>query len=250
MPKATGTTESSGGAAPDPYSARRRALDGKIRRLDRRNRFLGLLLALSLAKDPILAWGLAEAAARPSAVPWYVPVDRLGQVGTPVRGSDLPLPGSEMIERKIRRCIADLRLIYADPIALGDRQIEGRACLRGEALGYVDRYFTAEATNPYLLAADRIRRVDVTRVLQIKDGAKGSNSWKVEWRETDIPRDGNSAGTVTAWAAIVTVLVDPGTNRVAIEANASGVFITGIDWRADSAPRLLPPNPTTVEPGK
>jgi type IV secretory pathway TrbF-like protein len=155
-----------------------------------------------------------------------------------------------MIERKIRRCIADLRLVYADPIALGDRQIEGRACMRGEALGYVDRYFTATATNPYLLAADRIRRVDVTRALQIKDGAKGSNSWKVEWRETEIPRDGNSAGTVTAWAAIVTVLVDPGTNGVAIEANASGVFITGIDWRADSAPRPLPPNPTTVEPGK
>lgn len=238
------------GGPVDAYSARRRALEGKIRRLDRRNRFLGVLLALSLAKDPIMAWGLAEAAARPGAVPWYVPVDRLGQVGTPVRGSDLPAPGVEVIEPTIRKCVANLRIIYADPIALGDRQQEGRSCLRGEALGYVDRYFSASATNPYLLAAERIRRVDVTRVLQIRDGAKGSASWKVEWRETDIPRNANSAETVTAWGAVVTVSVVSPTTGAEIEANAAGVFITGIDWRADSAPRALPPRPTTGEQGK
>ncbi|HEU4558348.1 MAG TPA: type IV secretion system protein [Longimicrobium sp.] len=231
----------------DTYSARRRAVDGKIRRLERGSRFLGFLLALSLAKDPILAWGIAEAAARPGAVPWYVPVDRLGQVGTPVRGSDASVPGAELIQPKIRKCIADLRVVYADPIALGDRQREGRACLRGEALAYVDRYFASEAANPFVLAGDRIRRVDVTRVLQIRDGAKGSNSWKVEWRETELPRDANSTGAVTAWGAIVTVSLIPGRTGEEIEANASGVFITGLDWRADSAPTPLPRNTTNAE---
>lgn len=234
----------------DTYSARRRAVDGKLARLHRRNRFLGALLALSLAKDPILAWGIAEAAARPGAIPWYVPVDRLGQVGTPVRGSDVAVPGALLLQPTIRKCIGYLRVIYADPIALGDRQREGRACLRGEALSYVDRYFATETANPFLLAGELIRRVDVTRVLQIKDGVKGSNSWKVEWRETVLPRDANSPGSITAWGAIVTVTLEAGRTGEEIEGNASGVFITGLDWRADSAPHPLPSNPSSVEPAK
>ena len=231
----------------DTYLARRRGLEGKLRRLSRYNRLLGSLLALTLAKDVVTTWGLAAAAAKPGATAWYVPVDRLGQVGSPVRGSDVPVPGAELIQPKIRKCIADLRLVYGDPVALGDRQREGRACLRGEALSYVDRYFGAESTNPYLLAAEITRRVDVTRVLQIRDGAQGSQSWKVEWRETEVPRDANSAGTVTAWGAIVTVTVDPGESDAEILTNPSGVYITGLDWRADSAPRSLP-SPTTTVP--
>jgi type IV secretory pathway TrbF-like protein len=152
------------------------------------------------------------------------------------------------VQRKVRRCVADLRLVYADPVALADRQKEGRSCLRGEALTYVDRYFASETTNPFLLAADRYRRVDITRVLQIKDGAKGGASWKVEWRETEVPRDGSSPGTVTGWAALVTVASSPGTTDEEIEANASGVYITGLDWRADSAPQIA--LPTTGEPAK
>jgi type IV secretory pathway TrbF-like protein len=246
--KPSGAPSDAGNTRVDPYAARRRGLDGKLRRLERSNRFLGVLLALSLAKDPITTWGLAAAAAKPGATAWYVPVDRLGQVGTPVRGSDMPVPGDELIEPKIRECIADLRLVYADPLALADRQREGRACLRGESLAYVDRYFSAESTNPFLLAAELARRVDVTRVLRIREGGRGTQSWKVEWRETELPRDANSAGTVTSWGAIVTVTVDPGDTDEEILANASGIFITGLDWRADSAPRPLPATSTSNAP--
>jgi type IV secretory pathway TrbF-like protein len=235
------------GAKVDVYRARRRGLDGKVQRLERANRFLAFLLALSLAKDPITTWGLATAAAKPGATAWYVPVDRLGQVGTPLRGEDVPVPGADMIQAKIRKCIADLRLVYVDPIALGDRQREGRSCLRGDALTYVDRYFGSEDSNPFLLAAELTRRVDVTRVLQIKDGSEASQSWKVEWRETEVPRDANSGGTVTAWGAIVTVTVEAGRSDEEILANPSGVFITGLDWRADSAPRALPSTTTRTD---
>jgi type IV secretory pathway TrbF-like protein len=246
--KSSGAPADSGAPNVDAYLARRRGLNGKVRRLERLNRFLGLLLALSLAKDPIAMWGLAAAAAKPGATAWYVPVDRLGQVGAPVRGSDMPAPGAEMIQPHVRKCIADLRMVYADPLALGDRQREGRSCLRGEALAYVDRFFSAESTNPYLLAAELTRRVDVTRVLQIRDGSRATQSWKVEWRETEIPRDANSSGSVTAWGAIVTVSVDPGDTDEEILANASGIYITGIDWRADSAPRALPPTSNSSTP--
>jgi type IV secretory pathway TrbF-like protein len=207
--------------------------------MQRRNRILSVALLLSLVSHGVQSWGLAQAAARPGAVPFQVNVDRLGQVQSVGPLEPLPPPGEEIIRPEIINTIGKLRTVYADPIALNDVQIEARGRLCGEAIRYVDRYFGRKETNPYNLAGEKVRRVDVTNVLRM--GGESESRWKVEWVETEYPLGGAGGGsTEQAWGGVITVTVERPRTEAGIYASPYGICISELDWRATSAVRVVP----------
>ena len=230
---------SEGAERPSGYLAGRRHVRSSLRRTQGWNRLLAVALLLSLVSHGVQSWGLAQAAARPGAVPFRVDVDRLGQVQAVGPLDPLPPPGEEVIRPEIINTIGKLRTIYADPIALNDVQIEARGRLCGEAIRYVDRYFGRKETNPYNLAGEKVRRVDVTNVLRI--GGENESRWKVEWVETEYPLGGAGGGsTEQAWGGVVTVTVEAPRTDAGIYASPYGICITELDWRATSAVRVVP----------
>lgn len=238
-PQEQESPEARGAERPSVYQAGRRHHAGSLRRLRGRNRFLAVALLLSLVSHGVQSWGLAQAAARPGAVPFQVNVDRLGQVQSVGPLEPLPPPGEEVIRREIINTVGKLRTVYADPIALNDVQVEARGRLCGEAVRYVDRYFGRKETNPYTLAGEKVRRVDVSNVLRM--GGESESRWKVEWVETEYPLGGAGSGsTEQAWGGVVTVTVEPPRTDAGIYASPYGICISALDWRATSAARVVP----------
>jgi type IV secretory pathway TrbF-like protein len=232
------------GSGLDPYRAQRAEVRGTIRRYQRRNYLLSVVLALSLVSTSLATYGLSVCAAKPSLVLIRVDVDRLGGVWAAGRLSRLEPPGHVVLEAELRRVIANLRTVYVEPIAQRDIQNEARSRLQGQALAFVNDYFKRDAVNPFLLGREVYRRVDVYRALPVEGKGGRGESWRLSWRETEHPV-GGGAGTECEWEGIATVAFAPYDGarggEAAIVANPYGIWVVGLSWQQSSACRRLAP---------
>lgn len=158
-------------------------------------------------------------------VPYVVEVDELGQTvafgpAEPLRKTD-----QRVMIRDLSALIRNLRSVTTDP-TLQVRMIEDAyAFLSGTAVTFLNEYFADPEHNPHLLARELTRGVEVTSVLPIPN----SDSWKIQWTETEHPRGGRIAQR-RGWEAYLTLQQVPPEQVETIQANPLGVYVTGINW--------------------
>jgi type IV secretion system protein VirB5 len=165
--------------------------------------------------------------------PYVVEVDRLGRAvafgpAEPIRRTD-----HRIIVAELTRFVASLRTVYPDPTAQRDALLRAYQYVTADARAFLDGYFADPAHDPRLLAQTATRSADVESVLQLP----GSNTWKVLWTETTIPRLG--APTTTAWEAYLHLRLEPPSQADRIQANPLGIWVQSITWSqiASSAPK-------------
>ena len=98
---------------------------------------------------------------------------------------------------------------------------------------FSDSYFADPAHDPRLLAQTSTRTADVESVIQVP----GSDTWKILWTETSLPRLG--VPTTTAWEAYLHLRLQPPSQADRIQANPLGIWIQSITWSqiASSTPK-------------
>jgi type IV secretion system protein TrbF len=158
-------------------------------------------------------------------VPYVVEVDRLGQAVAFGPAKPLREVDQRIVVRDLSELIRNLRSVTADP-GLQVQMIEDAyAFIDASAAAFLNDYFANPQNNPRVLGQTMTRAVEIISVLPIPN----SNSWKVQWTETERPRAGNTT-RARAWEAYLTVKVAPPATAETIQANPLGVYITGINW--------------------
>ncbi len=220
-----------------PYLAARFEYDRRFGAMANQIRFLRGTLLLMTCTAAFSLWGAIRLASQSRVVPYVVEVDRLGQVTAFGEVEPFRSPDRRLLVAEIRRLVAALRTVYTDPAAQLDLIDRGYFYTRGAARHFVDAYFSDPSRNPRLLSRDLVRQVDVTSILQIP----GSESWKVEWRETEIPiRGGNP--TISSWQANLRLSLIPPAEADEIVRNPLGIYVTDLIWT-----RVSDPMPIAVE---
>ena len=167
-------------------------------------------------------------------VPYVVEVDRMGQAvafgpAEPLRRTD-----QRVTVRDLTLLIRNLRSITPDP-GLQVRMIQDAyAFLDPSAATFLNEYFADPANDPQRLGQERTREVEITSVLPIPN----SDSWKVQWTETERPRVGSFAQR-SAWEAYLTVDRQPPTDAQTLQANPLGLYVTGINWTRIHTPQAM-----------
>lgn len=218
----------------NPYLAAREELASRELSWKRQlNRWQGVgllalaLLAFSVGANVVLAL-------RPAVMPFFVAVDAYGQARATSVAELAREPDRRMIAAELGRFIHGLRVVYPDPVAQRAMGVEAMSHATEEARRFLGEYFSDEKRNPLELARQQVRQVEVNSVLPLA----GSDSWQVEWTETDVPLRGGTA-TVTPWRATVAIAVVPGDDERSILANPLGLYVTAIEWTATAAPRQV-----------
>jgi type IV secretion system protein VirB5 len=164
-------------------------------------------------------------------VPYVVEVDRLGQAVAFGPAEPLREVDNRILVRDLSELIRNLRSITADP-ALQVRMIEDAyAFIDASAASFLNDYFADPQNNPRVLSQTTTRAVEISSVLPIPN----SDSWKVQWIETERPRAGNTSRT-RAWEAYLTVKVAPPSTAETVQTNPLGVYVTGINWTPINLP--------------
>lgn len=167
-------------------------------------------------------------------VPYVVEVDQLGQAvafgpAEPLRRTD-----QRVTIRDLTLLIRNLRSITPDPGLQVKMVQDAYAFLDPSAATFLNEYFADPRNDPQLLGQERTRDVEVTSVLPIPN----SDSWKVQWTETERPLVGSFAQR-SAWEAYLTVERKPPTDAETIQANPLGLYVTGINWTRIQTPQAL-----------
>jgi type IV secretion system protein VirB5 len=157
--------------------------------------------------------------------PFVVEVDKLGDA-LAVQRADIasPVPVG-VIRAQLARYIQDVRSVSIDVQAERAFINEAFAMVdkNGSAFTFLNNYFTAN--DPFKRAATETVFAHVESVLPLP----GSNTWRVEWSEDTVARDGRPEFTKHLEATI-TVSINPPTTDAAILVNPTGLFVEASPW--------------------
>ena len=157
--------------------------------------------------------------------PFVVEVNKLGDA-LAVQRADVasPIPLG-VVRAQIARYIQDVRTVCIDVQAERAFINEAYAMVdkNSAALGFLNNFFAAN--DPFKRAATETVSAHVESVLPLRE----SNTWRVEWREDTIARDGRPESS-KHWEATVTVSVNPPTTDAGVLINPTGLFVEASPW--------------------
>lgn len=181
-------------------------------------------------------------------VPYVVEVDRFGRAQAFGPAEPLKTTDRRVMIAQLARWIRDLRGVLPDPAAQAEVMRGAYAMVDPGAAAMLNAYFTDPGNDPRALGRVLMRRVDVTSVLPLP----GSQTWRVQWTETETPRQNGSALSfaprVTAWEGLFTTRVAPPKDTATLELNPLGLYITAITWTrvGSTAADSVTPRPGTI----
>ena len=191
---------------------------------------LGAILVLQ-------ALSILRLAASAHAIPYVVQADRLGSLAAvgpaePIRHPDARLVASQLADfvRSVRSVLPNIAAT-----AQADLLRRGYTLATPSAAAFLNSYLGEPAHDPRLLGARLTRDVQVTSALRIPDpagrkSAEGSQTWRLQWVETDRPLDAGDSTQVAAWEGYVTLQIVPPRTAEVIQVNPLGLRITSITW--------------------
>ena len=118
------------------------------------------LLALSLV-------GLVGVSLQSKTVPYVVEVDRLGRAEAITPAEAVPAASDRVVVASLARFVADIRTVYADPVAQRDAVYRAYAYVSGDAREYLEAYFSDPQNDPRRLGEDFRRADEVMGVLPV-----------------------------------------------------------------------------------
>ena len=157
--------------------------------------------------------------------PFVVEVNKLGDA-LAIQRADVasPIPVG-VIRAQLARFIQDVRAVSID--------VKAERAFINEAYAMVDKNSAAAtflnnhfaASDPFKLAANETVTAHVESVLPLP----GGKTWRVEWREDTIARDGRPEFSKN-WEATITVSINPPTTDAGILVNPTGLFVEASSW--------------------
>jgi type IV secretion system protein TrbF len=157
--------------------------------------------------------------------PFIVEVDKLGDA-LAIQRADVasPVPLG-VVRAQIARYIQDVRTVSIDVQAERAFINEAYAMVdrNSAALTFLNNYFSAN--DPFKRATTETVSAHVESVLPLP----GSTTWRVEWREDTVARDGRPEFS-KHWEATITVSINPPTTDAAILVNPTGLFVEASPW--------------------
>ena len=180
------------------------------------------LLALSVV-------GLVTLALQSRVVPYVVEVDALGRAGAIAPAEAVPAVEDRVVIAALSSFVSNIRTAYPDPVAQRDAVYRAYAHVAGDALAYLESYFSDPANDPRQQGRGYRRAVEVTNVLPVPGGVEGGpRTYRVQWNEREeSPREGVRE---RAWEGYLSVTVAPPTTTEAVERNPLGVYVTDLSW--------------------
>jgi len=173
-------------------------------------------------------------------IPYIVQVDRFGAVASagvaePMRDPDARLVASQLADfvRSVRTVLPSIA-----STAQADMLRRAYAFTAPQAAAFLNNYFSDPSRDPRLLGQRLTREVQVTGGLRLPDGnaahqtATGgrSQTWRLQWVETDRPTVPGDSARVAAWEGYVTLQIVPPKTADVIQVNPLGLRITSITW--------------------
>lgn len=224
MPKRGGAAPEEGTAAISPYTAGRRVWNERYGDAYAQAANWRLFALGCLAVSAVAVAGNVWLASQVKVVPYLVQTDHLGQTLAAGRAIALGSHDELPIRDKLMRWIEDVRTVSTDQNTEAANVAEAYAALdkKSPAFDVVNGWFSA--SNPYQRAA----RESVTVKPSYLEW-RGGLTWRVGWREQVHPQDG-AAPPPKDIEADITVKVDPPNTDAGILANASGIFVTNLNW--------------------
>jgi type IV secretion system protein VirB5 len=157
--------------------------------------------------------------------PFVVEVDKLGDALAVQRADVTSTIPVTVIRAQLARYVADVRAVSIDVQAERAFINEAYAMVdkNGAALTFLNEHFAAN--DPFKRAANETVTAHVESVLPLP----GGKTWRVEWREDTLARDGRLEGSKN-WEATITVSLNPPTTEAGVLANPTGLFVESCSW--------------------
>ena len=184
-----------------------------------------LIAIAALGVAAVAVAGNVWQSAQSRVQPFVVEVNKLGDALAIARADVAsPVPVG-VIRAQLARYIQDVRSVSVDVQAERAFINEAYAMVdkNGSALTFLNNYFAAN--DPFKRAASETVSAHVESVLPLP----GSNTWRVEWREDTIARDGRPEFT-KHWEATITVSINPPTTDAGVLINPTGLFVEASPW--------------------
>lgn len=222
---------SGGSRSPDsPYLRGRAEFDSVFSDLAKGKRNWQLIAFGAIGVSAVLAIGLTTLATQSRITPYVVEVDKLGRAQAFGPAERLNLTDQRVVTSELAGFVRDIRSVVADPAAQADIVRQAYAFVAESAAPFLNAYFSAPANDPRVLGRDVTRLVEVSGVLPVPGAAPGTQTWKVSWTETTLPRAGGGQPTVSAWEGYFTTRTIPPTTADRITVNPLGLYVTSINW--------------------
>lgn len=216
----------------------------------------------AMGVSAVLAIGLTTLATQSRITPYVVEVDKLGRAQEFGPAERLNLTDQRVVTSELAGFVRDIRSVVADPAAQADIVRQAYAFVAESAAPFLNAYFSAPANDPRVLGRDVTRLAEVSGVLPVPGAAPGTQTWKVSWTETTLPRAGGGQPTVSAWEGYFTTRTVPPTTADRITVNPLGLYVTSINWTqlaardlsrdgggsADGAGGVSPGDPIPITP--
>lgn len=178
---------------------------------------------LMIAANFILISGYIVLSLKSQYVPYIVKADTIGNTNfagylNQTDETHHPL----FINQFIRRYIASVRQVIADPVAEKQTLDYVYATTKGSAINFINQYF--KENEPFVRARNSTIEVQVNAALP-----KSASTWQIDW--TEIER--NLEGAVIKqlhYEALITVNQQPVKDPKEININPLGLYVTNLSW--------------------
>lgn len=191
----------------------------------------------AMGVSAVLAIGLTTVATQSRITPYVVEVDKLGRAQSFGPAERLTLTDQRVVTSELAGFVRDIRSVVTDPAAQADLVRQAYSFVAESAAPFLNAYFSTPTNDPRLLGQDVTRLVEVSAVLPVPGAAAGTQTWKVSWTETTLPRSGGGQPSVSAWEGYLTTRTVPPTTADHITMNPLGLYVTSINWTQLSARR-------------
>ena len=165
-------------------------------------------------------------------IPYVVERDRNGDV-VAVRAADVARsPDAAHIKAALSRWLRNNRTVYTDVNALKNAINDAFAKTGEGSAAYTKLSEHYRADDPFERAKRETASVSNLTALPISEpDPEGRQTWRIEWRETVIGRDGTLIRN-EPWTATVTFVVTPPSTAEQVMLNPDGIFVTAYSWEA------------------
>lgn len=176
-------------------------------------------------------------------VPYVVEVDRLGGVTAVASADQMRDPDARLVASQLAEFLRSVRTVLPSVAATAQADLlrRGYAFASPSAAGFLNTYFADPTHDPRLLGSRLARDVRVTSALKVPEptgahrgsSAQRSQTWRLQWLETDRPvgpLDVADSTAVASWEGYVTLDLVPPKTVESIQDNPLGIRITSIEW--------------------
>jgi type IV secretion system protein TrbF len=212
--------------AETPYQAAQQLWDERLgsARVQAKNWRLMAFGSLGLAF--VMAGGLLWNSGRSTITPYVVEVDRAGEVRAVGPAIESYQPRDAEIAYYLSRFIEDVRSVPLDPVVLREDWLEAYDYVTPRGGQMLNTY--ARANDPFAQVGRSSVAVQVTSVVRLS-----GNSFEVHWTEQSFAN--GALDSTDHWTGILTIVIHPPHDVVALRKNPLGIYIDGLDWSREIA---------------